>query len=327
MARSFIRYKSAGAAQWGELAGAAPHAPTDTVTLKPVTADIVTTADLVAALDAGSDLGISGSTVEIPASDVLSPVTKDAFVICQGLNYGSHSSGDAGIHVRKKNLLFVKASSTLCGPYDNVMKPDEVRMLDYEVEIGAVLRKPLEAGAEVTSENLGEYLAGAVLCNDISARDTMFGMTYMQWLRGKSFRTFLPAGPVFYYMEKDEVAQAYENIRFSLTWRDVVRQSGVTSDMIFKPVETLNYIAGFMDMKPGDLLLTGTPGGVIAKGTPPINKMLQDFLFDDDLRTEKFVAEALETVSDFIQPGDVMSAVMEDGRTGLDLGGQLSVVV
>jgi len=326
VARSFIRYQDHNAPRWGELAGAAPKHPDDSVSLYPLTTPFETTAALVAALEAGADLGKSTTALTIPASAILSPVTSDALVLCQGMNYASHAGGDGGIHVRKKNLLFVKASSTLCGPYDKVIKPAEVQMLDYEIEVGLVMRKALHANDKVTAENAGEYLAGVVLCNDISARDTMFGMTYMQWLRGKSFRTFLPTGPVFYWLEKNEVADALEHFRCSLAWRDKERQNGVTSDMIFKPVETLGYIAEFMDMKLGDLLLTGTPGGVIAKGTPTINKILQDYLLDDEGRYERMVKEAHETVSDFMQVGDLMTAEMVDERTGAHLGGQYSIV-
>lgn len=326
MARSFIRYSSKGTPRWAELAGAAPHHPDDKVSLNPLSTAIGALTELVAMLEAGEDLGREAASVEIKAADILSPVTSDALCLCQGMNYFSHTIGDGGVHVRKKNLLFVKASSSLCGPYDDVIKPGEVQMLDYEIEMGVIMRKPLGQNDKVTEDNIGDYLAGTVLCNDISARDTMFGMTYLQWLKGKSFRTFLPTGPVFYWLEKDEVAAALENFRIKLSWRDKERQNGVTSDMIFKPVETLNYIADFMDMKQGDLLLTGTPGGVIAKGTPPINQMLADFLLDDEKRYDAFVAEAHATVSDFMQVGDVMTAAMSDERTDLDLGGQHTVV-
>lgn len=325
MARSFIRYNDNSTPRWGELTGPAPHLPTDSVEVRPLSGTFATTADLVTALDGGATIGLEADT-QIKASDIVSPVTTDALALCQGMNYFSHTVGDGGVHVRKKNLLFVKASSSICGPYDNVIKPAEVEMLDYEIEVGFIMRKPLRANDKVTADNIGEYLAGAVLCNDISARDTMFGMTYLQWLRGKSFRTFLPVGPIFYWLEKDEVAGALDHFKFSLTWRDVERQNGVTSDMIFKPVETLNTIAEFMDMKLGDLLLTGTSGGVIAKGTPTINKMLQDYLLDDEKRRELFVAEAHATVSDFMQVGDIMTSNLIDARSELDLGGQHSVV-
>lgn len=327
MARSFIRYNDNGSPRWGELDGAAPKRPADAVRLRPLAAAPASTAHLLKALDQGEDLGGAATTVEVTGATLLSPVTSEAAVVCQGLNYMSHSAGDADIHSRKDNLIFFKASSTLCGPYDEVVKPANVEMLDYEVEVGLVMRRALKAGDVVTPGNIGKYVAGVVLCNDISARDVMFGATYMQWSHGKSYRTFLPAGPVFYWLEEGEVAEALEHLRIKLSWRDQQRQEGVTSQMIFKPAETLTFLATFMDLKAGDLLLTGTPGGVIAKGTPKINQILKDFLLDDGQRRPLFVAEAHATVSDFIQVGDVLVTGMVDERTNVDLGGQYSRVV
>jgi len=326
MARSFIRFQDQDKIVWGELAGPAPHHPGDRVTLHSLGAALPTTAALIAALDSGSDLGRAAAPCTIAARDILSPVTTDAAVVCQGLNYQSHSSGDAGIHVRKSNLLFMKASSALCGPYDDILKPASVEMLDYEVEVGLVLRRGIEAGTTVAEEAIGSYIAGAVLCNDVSARDTMFGATYMQWFQGKSYRTFLPAGPVFYWFEPGEVEAALKQLKITLDWRGETRQSATTEQMIFKPAETLSYIATVMDMKRGDLLLSGTPGGVIAKGTPVINQILRDFLLEDSERRSRFVVEAHATVSDFMQVGDQIVTTMEDLRAGVDLGGQESNV-
>lgn len=327
MARSFIHYNDNGSPRWGELEGAAPKRPTDAVRLRPLAAAPASTAQLLTALDRGENLGNAADAVEVKGAALLSPVTSDAAIVCQGLNYMSHSAGDADIHARKDNLIFFKASSTLCGPYDDVVKPTDVEMLDYEVEVGLVMRRALRAGDVVTPQNIGKYVSGAVLCNDISARDVMFGATYMQWSQGKSYRTFLPAGPVFYWLEEGEVAEVLEHLRITLGWRDQQRQQGVTSQMIFKPAETLSFLATFMDLKPGDLLLTGTPGGVIAKGTPKINAILKEYLLDDGQRRPLFVAEAHAAVSDFIQAGDVLVTEMVDERANLDLGGQYSRVV
>jgi len=326
MARSFVRYSENGTPKWGELAGPAPKHPDDIVSVNVLKHEFVTIAQLVEALDSGDQLEINPEPVQFSARSILSPVTNDVTVICQGLNYSDHSSDDAGITVRKNNLLFSKAASSLCGPYDKVIKPAGVEMLDYEIEVGVILRRSLDEGAVVTSENLGEYLAGVVLCNDISARDVMFGNTYMQWMQGKSYRTFLPAGPVFYWLEKDEVVEALENLKISLTWRDEVRQTGVTSQMIFKPTETLTFIATIMNLGLGDLLVTGTPGGVIAKGTPRINEILKEYMLDDATRRALFTEEAHATVSDFMQVGDLMTSEMSDERGKGFLGGQYTEV-
>jgi len=326
MARSFIRYRDKEGVAWGELAGPAPHRPTDQVSLYPLGIELATTVDLIDALESGADLDLAADATTILARDIMSPVTSGSSVICQGLNYQSHSSGDAGIHTRKANLFFAKASSALSGPYDDILKPDSVEMLDYEVEVGLVLRKDLTETSEVTGDTIGDFIAGVVLCNDVSARDIMFGTTYFQWLQGKSLRTFLPVGPVLYWFEQGEVDEAMKNLRITLDWRGETRQIGETAQFIFQPQETLNDIAAFMDMKKGDLMLTGTPGGVIAKGTPVINQILKDYLLDDAERRKLFVAEAHKTVSDFMQVGDVVVTTMTDLRSGLDLGGHENTV-
>jgi hypothetical protein len=135
--------------------------------------------------------------VEVSAEQLLSPVTTDAQIFAQGLNYVAHAS-EAQHANRKSNLIFTKASSALTGPYGDVVRPSEVQLLDYEVEFGLVLRKDLAEGQEVTDITIGDAVAGVVLCNDVSTRDTMFGASFMQWYRGKSYRTFCPTGPVLW---------------------------------------------------------------------------------------------------------------------------------
>jgi len=112
--------------------------------------------------------------------EILSPITSDSTLVCQGLNYSEHAA-EAQQHTRRSNLIFAKASSSLTGPYSPIVRPTDVELLDYEVEIGLVLRTELTADAHVSNENIGHYVAGVVLCNDVSARDTMFGASFLQW--------------------------------------------------------------------------------------------------------------------------------------------------
>jgi fumarylacetoacetase-like protein len=94
-------------------------------------------------------------------------VTPDASLICQGLNYASHAQ-EAHHADRKSNLLFSKAGSSITGPYDNVVRPREAELLDYEVEFALVMRRQLGQDAHIDETNIGEYVAGVVLCNDVS---------------------------------------------------------------------------------------------------------------------------------------------------------------
>jgi len=196
MALLMVRYESAKQIAWGRLLGPAPTAAADTVEVAPLHADAATTRGL---------LGLSekqlafGGPIKMPAAALLSPITKDARLVCQGLNYQEHAA-EAQQATRRSNLIFSKASSALTAPFGPIVRPPDVELLDYEVEIGLVLRTALGPGVQVTPTNIGDYVAGVVLCDDVSARDTMFGASFLQWFHGKSYRTFCPAGPVLYWL-------------------------------------------------------------------------------------------------------------------------------
>ncbi|MCB4861521.1 fumarylacetoacetate hydrolase family protein [Sphingobium fuliginis ATCC 27551] len=322
MALMIVRYDEGAGPRWAVLTGDAPEGPVDRVEGRGIASGAKTLGELIGAIEAAPDLTATGEAVRFAASALLSPVTPDATLICQGLNYDEHAA-EAGHHVRKENLLFAKASSSLCGAYADIVRPKGVELLDYEVEVGIVLRRPLEAGTTVTAGNLGSYLAGVVLCNDVSARDTMFGASFMQWFQGKSYRTFCPAGPVFYLLEPEEVAATVDNLELSLTYDGKVRQSANTGQLIYKPAETLTQIAAIMDLKPGDMVLTGTPGGVIAQGTPGLIELLKTNLLNDAARRDGMRVE-MKTLGRFLQPGDELNLTLRDGVSGMSLGGQRS---
>jgi 2-keto-4-pentenoate hydratase/2-oxohepta-3-ene-1,7-dioic acid hydratase in catechol pathway len=260
----------------------------------------------------------------VSADQLLSPVTTDAQIFAQGLNYVAHASEAQHAH-RKSNLIFTKASSALTGPYGDVVRPSEVQLLDYEVEFGIVLRKDLGEGQEVTDKTIGDVVAGVVLCNDVSARDTMFGATFMQWYRGKSYRTFCPTGPALWLLEPGEVRDALQNLEIKLWVNGELRQSANSQQLIWKPAESLSYIASSIDMRCGDLLLTGTPGGVTAPATSRMVEILKDHLLADDLRRDELRME-MSAGRPFLQPGDLVTATLSDSR-GLSLGGLANRIV
>ncbi|QBR01581.1 fumarylacetoacetate hydrolase family protein [Paraburkholderia pallida] len=326
MAVLILRYRDDnGASRWAKLLSAPPTTPDDVIDIIdiPITPNSTTEA-VIAVYGRNPELFDDGDAVKIKAAQLQSPVTSDATLLCQGLNYASHAA-EAGHHVRKQNLLFAKSSSSLCGPYDDIVRPAGVELLDYELEIGIVLRSKVTAGTVVDNTNVGDYVAGVVLCNDVSARDVMFGASFLQWYQGKSYRTFCPAGPLLYLLAPDEVATALMNLEISLTYQDVERQRAVSSDLIYKPAETLTQIAAIMDLKAGDLILTGTPGGVLVQGTPKFVDTVKTQLFDDARRREEMVVE-MKTLADFLQPGETLALTMRDLHSGLSLGGQLSTI-
>ena len=234
MAISILRYRGDdGASRWAKLVSAPPTTPDDVIDIiaLPIAPNSATDA-VIAVYGRNPELFDNGDVAKISAAQLQSPVTTDATIICQGLNYATHA-GEAGHHERTRNLLFAKASSSLSGPYDKIIRPAGVELLDYEVEIGVVLRSGVTAGTVVDATNIGEYVAGVVLCNDISARDVMFGASFMQWYQGKSYRTFCPTGPILYLLSPDEVSSVLVNLEISLVYRGAERQKAVSAQLIF----------------------------------------------------------------------------------------------
>ncbi len=320
MAMLIVRYRNGSKVAWGRVTGQAPLSRQDMLELRRLPVEVETTAALITALEKNPQLAETGTPGRISAVNLLSPITNDAQLVCQGLNYRDHAA-EAGHHIRKQNLFFMKASSSLSGPYDDVYRPPEVQLLDYEVEFAIVVRADIHAAASISDANIGDFVAGVVLCDDVSARDTMFGASFFQWFQGKSYRTFCPAGPVLYLLERSEVATALESLEISLSLNGEPRQKAVSSQLIYKPPETLTLLTQFMRLRRGDVVLTGTPGGVIAQGSPKLMEILRTLLLADDERRAALRTELLSNAR-FLQPGDTLRLRIRDLRTGTELGGQ-----
>jgi 2-keto-4-pentenoate hydratase/2-oxohepta-3-ene-1,7-dioic acid hydratase in catechol pathway len=323
MSIGIVRYRIGDKLHWGRLVGDAPENRTDTVDVLPLQVDVTSTSDLLTRLFR-ADAIPSGAPLQIAAADLASPVTADRQIVCQGMNYADHAaeSNHAG---RKDNLIFMKASSSITGPYDDVVRPSGIELLDYEAEVGLVLRQPITAPMQIDETNVGDYVSAVTLCNDISARDEMFGAGFLQWFKGKSFRGFCPTGPVLMALQPDEVVPLLSNLDIWLDWRRTRRQSANTSQFIFSPAQTLTNLSQFMDLAAGDMILTGTPGGVIAKATTPVATALRDHLFDDQGRRSALTAAM--PPSDFLQPGDVLRLGLHDAASGRSLGSQETRIV
>lgn len=322
MGELIVRYRGGDRSRWGRLIGAAPVDATDIVALAPLIVEAETTSAFLAAQSGG--VLEAEPAMEIKADQLLSPVTPDGSIYAQGLNYQAHAA-EAQHAKRKSNLIFAKASSALTGPYGDIVRPAEVKLLDYEVEFGIVLRCDLGAGDVVTEETIGDAVAGVVLCNDVSARDTMFGASFLQWFRGKSYRTFCPAGPALWLLDPEEVAEALGHLEIKLWVNGEPRQSASSDQLIFGPAETLSYIASSIDLKRGDLLLTGTPGGVTAPATLRMVEILKDNLLADEVRRDELRVEMTKS-RPFLQPGDIVTATLADNQ-GQALGGIANRIV
>jgi 2-keto-4-pentenoate hydratase/2-oxohepta-3-ene-1,7-dioic acid hydratase in catechol pathway len=316
-----VRYMDGAIPRWAVLRGMPSRSPQDEVEIQPMSRSCITLGDVMSAIELDS----THESTRIRASELLAPVQANAALICQGLNYGSHAQ-EARSAERKSNLIFGKASSSITGPYSPIVRPHEVQLLDYEVEFALVMRKQMGASDRVTQENIGDYVAGVALCNDVSARDVQFGETLLQWFRGKSYRTFCPVGPVLWLFERGEVASALDHIGISLSVNGELRQQADSRQLIWKPVETLNYVATILDMRQGDLLLTGTPGGVTSPVTPRMVEIIKSHLLADDLRRDELRIEMTKG-RPFLKQGDVVTAEMVDVRGGGFLGGLHNTVL
>lgn len=176
-----------------------------------------------------------------------------------GLNYADHAA-EAGLRIPREPVLFNKIACCICGPDDDTMMPFEGEKLDYEVEIGFVIGK---RARYVDEADANDYIAGYCVCNDVSERHFQTERSG-QWVKGKSFETFGPIGP--WLVTKDELD--LDNLGLWLDVNGERRQTGSTSNMVFKIPYMLSYISRFMILEPGDVVTTGTPPGV-ALGMKP----------------------------------------------------------
>ncbi|WP_078429233.1 fumarylacetoacetate hydrolase family protein [Alkalihalobacterium alkalinitrilicum] len=176
-------------------------------------------------------------------------------IICVGLNYRRHAE-EAGMPIPEVPVLFNKFENALTAQDKEVTLPNVAKQYDYEAELGIVIGKQAK---QISRENALDYVFGYCAVNDISARDLQ--LRTPQWLLGKSLDGFCPVGP--YVVTADEVGNPNElGIRCFLNGE--LRQNSNTSDMIFKVDEIVSFISTYITLEPGDLILTGTPEGVIA---------------------------------------------------------------
>ena len=182
-------------------------------------------------------------------------------IIGVGLNYRDHAA-ETGLPLPKEPTLFLKATSALCGPDDDLVMPREAKSVDWEVELGVVIGR---AGVYIEEARALDHVLGYVLGIDFSERDFQFNRGG-QGFKGKSADTFAPLGP--WLATRDEIADP-QNLAMSLSVNGVVRQNGSTRDMIFSVAGLVSYISRFMSLQPGDVILTGTPAGVGLGQKPP----------------------------------------------------------
>jgi 2,4-didehydro-3-deoxy-L-rhamnonate hydrolase len=206
---------------------------------------------------------LSGSLPVVPESERWgAPVARPGKVICIGLNYSDHAK-ESGMPVPAEPIVFLKASNTVVGPFDEVLIPRTSEKTDWEVELGVIIGA--EARYVESVEAAASYIGGYCISHDVSERAFQLERGG-QWTKGKSCDTFNPLGP--WLATPDEIADP-ANLAMSLSVNGESKQRGNTSTMIFNPAYLIHYLSQFMTLEPGDLISTGTPPGVGLGFKPP----------------------------------------------------------
>ena len=192
---------------------------------------------------------------ELSASERIgSCITKPGKFVAIGLNYSDHAA-ETGAKVPSEPIVFMKATSSINGPNDDIKISKDSKKLDWEVELGIVIGKDLK---NITESEASEYILGYCLVNDISEREWQIEKLG-QWVKGKSNDTFGPIGP--YLVTKDEITDI-NNLNLSLDVNGKRMQTGNSKTMIFNVNFIVSYLSKFMSLQAGDIITTGTPPGV-----------------------------------------------------------------
>ncbi|RSL31907.1 FAA hydrolase family protein [Salibacterium salarium] len=198
------------------------------------------------------------------------PVQHPSKIVCVGHNYREHIL-EMGRDIPEVPVLFAKFENAVIGPEDDIPYTPITEKLDYEAEFAFVIGKKAK---NVSEEEALDYVAGYTIVNDVSARDLQ--MRTLQWLQGKSLDGSAPMGP--WLVTKDEVSDP-DALNISLQVNGKEKQRSNTKELVFNVNRLLSFVSGIMTLKPGDVICTGTPGGVGAAQDP------QEFLNDGDVIT------------------------------------------
>jgi 2-keto-4-pentenoate hydratase/2-oxohepta-3-ene-1,7-dioic acid hydratase in catechol pathway len=204
-----------------------------------------------------------GKLQRIPeGSRIGSPIARPSKIVCIGLNYADHAK-ETGAPIPPEPVVFMKSTSALVGPFDNIVIPKNSVKTDWEVELAFVIGK--KASYVEESEAL-DYVAGYCLHNDVSERAFQLERNGT-WDKGKGCDTFAPIGP--FLATKDEISDP-DNLRLWLNVNGKKMQDGNTKTFIFKIPFLVHYLSQFMTLLPGDIISTGTPAGVGLGFNPPV---------------------------------------------------------
>jgi 2-keto-4-pentenoate hydratase/2-oxohepta-3-ene-1,7-dioic acid hydratase in catechol pathway len=315
MSRTIIRYAEGGPPRWGVQFERR---------IAPLEVDAASTGELLSghwellwATEPGN------ATVPLERVQVLSPVTQHQQFICQGVNYRSHIA-ESGLREENFpfNTIFTKAPSCITAADAPVVCPAHVQLLDYEIELGLVVRRPVPAGTSVGPGDLAQWLAGVTIVNDLSARDVQ--LPQGQFYKGKSYRGFGPVGPSLMLLTREEWAR-WPELHMRLAVNGQTRQDAYCAEMIHGPAATLTELAALQDLYPGDLIATGTPAGCAARAPGKLVMLILKYLMSDAAKWRMFISKGRSNPA-YLHPGDRISATIRTDDGAIDLGEQTTTI-
>ncbi|HEB91493.1 MAG TPA: DUF2437 domain-containing protein [Deltaproteobacteria bacterium] len=316
MSVNVVRYRHDGRVRWGVV---------DDGAVVPIDGNPSTTREFMLrgapGLHGGAPIG--GERIALSAVEVLCPITRDRQFLCQAVNYHSHLRESGSDSTSNPfNIFFRKASSCLAAATTDIVCPSHVEFLDYEVEIGLVFSRDVGSPVVVNEDDLASYVGALVLLNDVSARDVQ--LPEMQFYKGKSYRTFGPAGPYLTLLTAEELRR-FPELRLKLSVNGEIRQDALASDMVHRPPETLTELSALQDWEAGDLLATGTPGGCALRAPAKPLALLAQLV--SPVRRQALVRRAAASNARRLRPGDVVEASIRTDDGAIDLGTQRNEVV
>ncbi len=204
---------------------------------------------------AGQAAAATGTTYPVEGADFAPVVPRPSKVVCVGLNYRNHIQ-EMGRDLPEHPTLFAKFADALIGAHDDIARPEETGKFDWEVELAVVVGAPVR---RARGEQAEAAIAGFTVLNDITCRDWQFRTR--EWLQGKMWDSSTPVGP--YLVTPDELPGSVRPaLDVRLTVDGEVMQSDSTADLLFDPVHLVEYVSTVVRLNPGDIIATGTPGGV-----------------------------------------------------------------
>ncbi|WP_255952797.1 fumarylacetoacetate hydrolase family protein [Streptomyces odontomachi] len=217
---------------------------------------------LLAQPDWRSRAAADGARLPDPGRDVAPVVPRPEKIVCVGINYRAHIA-EMGREVPEFPTLFAKFPPALVGAYDDIVLPAESEAMDWEAELAIVVGSPVH---RADLDTAARAIAGYTVLNDVTARDWQYRT--LQWLQGKTFATTTPVGPHLVVSDAQDAAAAALDARMTCHVDGAEMQSASTADLVFGPAELVGYLSRIMPLSPGDLIATGTPGGVGHARTP-----------------------------------------------------------